>query len=123
MSRKRQRSDFQPSTKEQETANIIKVLSPLSEALSEITGDQLRSNWAKGDKIYRKIREIEFYKEEKGRLMRERKICELGHIVYDASRPVSGGKRRRKKRTKKRRKLRRRKRTKKRRKSRRRKRR
>ena len=108
MSRKRQRSDFQPSTKEQRTANIIKVLSPLS----EVTGGDLPPDMGKGDKIYYKIQEIKY---EALEFKKKRKICELGQIVYDAIRPVSGGKRRRKKRTKKRRKSRRRKRTKKRR--------
>ena len=131
MSRKRQRYDKEEankeSTLEQQKAEIIKVLSPLS----DVTGDHLE--WETGDKIYRKIQEIgtglrpwkddnDWTKNHKAK-EKEIKLCELGKIVYEATGPIEGGNRRRKKRTKKRRKSRRRKRTKKRRKSRRRKRR
>ena len=122
MSRKRQRKDKEEvnkeSTLEQQKAKIIKVLSPLS----DVTGDH--SKWGHGDKIYRKIQEIDFLvpwevdgdwmKNHKAK-EKEIKLCELGKIVYEATGPIEGGNRRRKKRTKKRRKSRRRKRTRKRR--------
>ena len=113
MSRKRQRKDIDEANKEvtleQKKAEIIKVLSPLS----EVTGNDLPSKWGQGDKIYRKIQEIDFLvpwkidddlmKEHKAK-EKEKKLCELGKIVYDASGHIKGGKRRRKKSTRRRRK-------------------
>ena len=112
MSRKRQRLHIDEANKEakleQKKAKQIKVLSPLS----EVTGDPLGLK-GKGDKIYRKIQEIDvlvpwksdndWMKNHKAK-EKEIKLCELGKIVYDASAPIEGGKRRRKKSTRRRRK-------------------
>ena len=121
MYRKRQRQYREminkDATLERKKSKIRKVLSPLS----DVTGDHVK--WGRGDEIYRKIQEIDFlvpWKDDNDWMKnhkakeKEIKLCELGKIVYGATKNLlHGGNRRRKKRTKKRR----RKRTKKRRKS------